>query len=354
MSSLRANVYRVAAASPDDISGVQTLIDSGLDPKTIVAVFGKTEGNGCVNDFTRGFATTTFERMFDAYGVNDVSIVMSGGTEGALSPHWTIFTREEVDAPPTRALAVGVARTAVMPPENLGRKVQVALVAEGVRAAMRHAGIEDPSGVHFVQIKCPLLTSARIGEAATRGNTTVVSDTLKSMGFSRGASALGIAVALNEISIEAIGEEDICQNLNLYSSRASTSAGVELTDHEIVVIGTAEGWSGPLAVDHAVMRDCIDISGIKQAMERLPEGDMVAVLAKAEASTSGHVRGARHTMLDDSDISSTRHARGFVGGVLAGFFQDTMLYVSGGAEHQGPAGGGPVAIIVKRKEGLPL
>jgi len=24
---------------------------------------------------------------------------------------------------------------------------------------------------------------------------------------------------------------------------------------------------------------------------------------------------------------------------------DTLLYVSGGAEHQGPAGGGPVAII---------
>jgi cyanuric acid amidohydrolase len=87
MRSFRANVYRISAASPDDVSGVQTLIDNGLDPKTIVAVFGKTEGNGCVNDFTRGFATATFERLFDGHGVNDVSIVMSGGTEGALSPH---------------------------------------------------------------------------------------------------------------------------------------------------------------------------------------------------------------------------------------------------------------------------
>ena len=69
------------------------------------------------------------------------------------------------------------------------------------------------------------------------------------------------------------------------------------------------------------------------------------MLAKAEASPSGEIRGRRHTMLDDSDIHSTRHARALVGGVLAGVIGDTMLYVSGGAEHQGPAGGGPVAII---------
>ena len=43
-------------------------------------------------------------------------------------------------------------------------------------------------------------------------------------------------------------------------------------------------------------------------------------------------------MLDDSDIHSTRHARALVGGVLAGVIGDTLLYVSGGAEHQGPAG----------------
>jgi cyanuric acid amidohydrolase len=69
------------------------------------------------------------------------------------------------------------------------------------------------------------------------------------------------------------------------------------------------------------------------------------VLAKAEASKNGKIRGMRHTMLDDSDISSTRHARGFVGGLLAGLIGHTELFVSGGAEHQGPDGGGPVALI---------
>jgi len=53
-------------------------------------------------------------------------------------------------------------------------------------------------------------------------------------------------------------------------------------------------------------------------------------------------------MLDDSDISSTRHAGGFVRGVLAGITGLTELFVSGGAEHQGPGGGGPCAVIYRR------
>ena len=52
-------------------------------------------------------------------------------------------------------------------------------------------------------------------------------------------------------------------------------------------------------------------------------------------------------MLTDSDLSPTRHARGFLGGVLAGIVGHAEIYVSGGAEHQGPDGGGPVAVIVE-------
>ena len=76
----------------------------------------------------------------------------------------------------------------------------------------------------------------------------------------------------------------------------------------------------------------------------------MALLAKAEAAHDGAVRGSRHVMLDDSDIPATRHARAFVGGVLAGLVGHTELFVSGGAEHQGPDGGGPVAIIARRAD----
>jgi cyanuric acid amidohydrolase len=75
---------------------------------------------------------------------------------------------------------------------------------------------------------------------------------------------------------------------------------------------------------------------------------VLAVIGKAEASHDGRLRGYRHTMLDDSDIASTRHARAFVCGALAGLIGHAEIYVSGGAEHQGPDGGGPVAVIVDR------
>ena len=105
------------------------------------------------------------------------------------------------------------------------------------------------------------------------------------------------------------------------------------------MLGNAAGWAGDLVIDHDVMTDAIDADAARRVLERLG-GEVVAVLAKAEASPSGEIRGRRHTMLDDSDIHSTRHARALVGGVLAGVVGDTLLYVSGGAEHQGPAGGG--------------
>ncbi len=52
-------------------------------------------------------------------------------------------------------------------------------------------------------------------------------------------------------------------------------------------------------------------------------------------------------MLEDTDISSTRHARAAVGGLVAGAAGTGAIYISGGAEHQGPPGGGPIAVIAK-------
>ncbi len=217
---------------------------------------------------------------------------------------------------------------------------------------MEAAEIASPDNVHFVQIKCPLLSQARVAALRAAGDTPATGDTLASMGLSRGASALGVAVALGEIEMGEVTKERIGRDASLFSSRASASAGAELANHEVVVLGMSRSWGGDLSIAHAVMADAVDVASVRTAAEGLgltmgdPAG-LIAVLAKAEASKSGRVRGARHTMLDDSDISSTRHARGFVGGVLAGQFGITELFVSGGAEHQGPDGGGPVAMIAR-------
>jgi cyanuric acid amidohydrolase len=137
--------------------------------------------------------------------------------------------------------------------------------------------------VHFVQIKCPLLTLARVGVAENEGEAVATRDTLKSMGLSRGASALGAAVALGEADPGSIADADICTRYAIFSRRASTSGGVELLDHEIVVLGMGNGWSGPFAIDHAVMENAIDTSSVLKARDRLPaSARLTAVLAKAE------------------------------------------------------------------------
>ena len=363
--SHEARIHRISAAAPDDISGIDKAIAAGrLDPAGIVGIFGKTEGNGCVNDFTRGYATQTLGILLRRYLPDDearaVCLVMSGGTEGGMAPHWTVFERIEVEDARGPALAIGRAHTADLPPEGLGRLAQVHAVAEGVARALVDAGIEDLADVHFVQVKCPLLTASRTAEAQGRGETVATTDTLKSMGMSRAASALGVGAALGEIDLQMLSDSDIVTRRDLWSGRASCSAGIELGGHEIIVLGMSPRWGGPLAIDHAVMRDAIDIEPVRAALARLglptvgqleaaQQQRVIAVLAKAEASTDGRLRGFRHTMLDDSDIASTRHARAFVCGALAGLIGHAELYISGGAEHQGPDGGGPVAVIAARQ-----
>jgi len=284
---------------------------------------------------------------------------MSGGTEGGMSPHWTVFERAEGSGLEGPALALGRAHTAALPAEHLGRLPQADMVADAVRAAMRDAAITDPAAVHFVQVKCPLLTVARIGDAKARGAAVAAKDTLKSMNLSRAASALGVALALEETDRGRLADAQIGNDWGIFSSRASCSAGVELLGHEVVVMGMSPSWGGPLAIDHAVMADAIDVEPVRAALARLglpstgqldpgQRARLAAVLAKAEASHDGRLRGHRHTMLDDSDISSTRHARAFVCGALAALVGHAEIYVSGGAEHQGPDGGGPVALIAER------
>ena len=368
--------WRVPCTGPGDMSGVQALIDSGaLVPAHIIAVMGKTEGNGCVNDFTREYATMRWCQFLAAHlgcepaqAGRRVALVMSGGTEGVLSPHFTVFTRRWMEGgvgagspiSSEKRLVVGVAQTPDFAPEDLGRTAQVKATAIAVRAAMHDAGIVDPADVHFVQIKCPLLTAAKVNEAMARSATTVTHDSYESMGWSRGASALGVAVALREVPAERVTDSAVLSDWDLFSARASVSAGIELDHNVVIVLGEAAGAASPYRIAHTVMRDAIDGASVRRLLQETfgldadqdPDrvaSELVNLFAKAEASPGGTVRGQRHTMLDDSDINATRHARAAVGGVLASIACQTALYVSGGAEHQGPAGGGPVAAIVKMK-----
>jgi hypothetical protein len=124
---------------------------------------------------------------------------------------------------------------------------------------MKRAAIVDGADVHWVQVKCPLLIiAARLGR--------------------RAASFMSL------------------------------------------VLGNSAAWSGDNVIAHGVMRDAIDLPSVIGVLRKLDfkiagqldkaaASRILAVLAKAEASRSGAIRGVRHVMWEDSDIQASRHAR---------------------------------------------
>ncbi len=358
------DVAKIEIASVSDASGLEALIDTGrMAADSIVAAIGKTEGNGGVNDFTRILSDAAFRGVLLRHGtrseeeVGAIPMVWSGGCDGVITPHATVFSRTAETGPAdVPRLAMGTAMSAPILPEDIGRPAMVEKIAAGVRAAMADAGIDDPSDVHYVQTKTPLLTIDTVREAHERGET-VASEVHESMGVSNGTTGLGIAVALGEV--RAPSADEICRNLDLYSSVASCSSGVELDRGQIVLFGNAPGAGGRFRIGHAVMRDALDIDGIYDAIRdaglALPErpraadldGRLVNCFIKCEADRTARLRGRRQIMLDDSDVHHHRHAKGAVGGVAAAAIGDPAVFVSVDAMHQGPQGGGPVVAIVE-------
>jgi ring-opening amidohydrolase-like protein len=360
-------VGKVELKTVQDASGVEDLIKSGkFTADQVIAVIGKTEGNGGVNDFTRILADQAFRRVLMQHGkrseaeIHNVPMVWSGGCDGVITPHATVFARNDRTGPASKSrLVIGTALSVELLPEDIGRPAMVQKVADAVKAAMKDAGITDPKDVHYVQTKTPLLTIDSVRDAESRGQH-LACEVHDSMGVSNGTTALGIAVALGEVPMPKA--EQICKDLDLYSSVASCSSGVELTQAQIVLLGNKPGAGGRYRIGHAVMRDALDIDGIYDAIRdagiELPErpraedlkGRVVNCFMKCEADRTGMLRGRRQIMLDDSDVHHHRHSKAAVGGVAAAALGDPAVFVSVDAMHQGPHGGGPVIAIVELDE----
>ena len=140
------DVIRIPTNGPGDVSGLMALIDGGaLDPSSVLAVLGKTEGNGGVNDFTREYAVAALCNALSSHlklapreVEARIAFVMSGGTEGVLSPHITVFTRsrrsERVgETSSEKRLSVGIAHTRDFLPEEIGRDAQIEETMHGCR-----------------------------------------------------------------------------------------------------------------------------------------------------------------------------------------------------------------------------
>jgi cyanuric acid amidohydrolase len=364
---MKIGVYRVAMAAPNDVSELARLIDSKqVDPAEVIAVIGKTEGNGGANDFTRGFATLSYQLLLaNRLGTSAeeigkrVTFVWSGGTEGVLSPHATIFTRSaESGQSEGPRLTLGIGLTRDILPEEVGTMAQVSEVASVVRECLAKAKIADPAEVHYVQVKGPLLTPTSIADADRRGKTLVTRDPNGSKAYARGAMALGVALGLGELTEKELSNEVITRRLDLFSSVASTSAGGELKNCEVLLFGNSPQANSDYRIGHSVLIDAIDADGVRAALRSAgleftgnlskEQADRVAaIFSKSDWGVNGVVRGRRTTMLSDADINYERHARAAAGAVIASITYDSAIFVSSGTEHQCAPGESVIAAIVR-------
>lgn len=361
---MRITAVSIPTRHPADVSTLERHLDDGtIRAEEVVCIIGKTEGNGGRNDFTRDLAMFACEELFSKrLGIPRSEVTermifsLSGGTEGVVSPHIVVFSRrDDGDARDgEKRLALGVGFTRPFAPEEIGRMPQIEETARVIRDVVAQLQA-DPRDVHLVQMKgaIPSYTfdAARAAEAAGR---PIRSD----MVFSRGASALGAALALGEVQREQLSDDVVCRDWSLYSGVASCSAKPGLTRTEVMVLANSAAWSGDLVIDHAVLGDMLDVRSMHALFARLglevdvqltdeQRARLVGVFAKSEADPRGTVRGKRHTMLTDDDISDTRYSRCVLSSVIAGVTGDTSIYVSTRAEHHGPLGGGTMAVIAR-------
>jgi len=371
----RVEMFVCPMAMPNDTSKLQELIDTGkVEPGSIVALVGKTEGTGFHDDMGRVLADGALRGWvaallgIDASEVAErVTFVLSGGCPGVITPHIVAVTRaweEVVDASSDddKRLAVGIAGSEPILPEEVGRMGMMRKVAAAVLRAMEDAGVDDPKDVHLVMVKVPGLTVASIKDAESRGHSVVTRDlTFGPEGagsYANDAAALGVAMALGEVPAAKLSDEVVRRDWDLYSEVAMTSSGGEKRHGEVVVFANSAASRSELRIGHAVTKDFIDAEGVRRALrsagldfEALPsERDLarlVHVFAKSVIPGSDVIRGQHITLLDDHDAYQIGKALG--GMLVASVTGRTTNYVSGGERnsHQGPPGGNIVAAVVR-------
>jgi cyanuric acid amidohydrolase len=217
---MAVDVLKVEIKHVQDASGLDAAIRAGrFGADQVVAIVGKTEGNGGVNDYTRILSDIAFRKVLATHGSRDeaaiagVPMVWSGGCDGVITPHATVFAKTgEAGTTDRSRLVIGAAMSEEILPEDIGRPAMVAKVADAVRAAMTEAGIDDPADVHYVQTKTPLLSIESVQDARRRGQTCAC-EVHDSMGVSNGTTALGIGVALDEIAMPPA--DAICRDLDI-------------------------------------------------------------------------------------------------------------------------------------------
>ena len=359
-------------------AAIEALFDAGtLDPGAVVAILGKTEGNGCVNDFTRAYAVQALSQMLARRLGSSAEAVQAADRPGHVGRDGGRAVAAFPGAGGRGGRGTGAARlcwrigtafTGDFAPDEdrpdgpCGRPAAVA-----VRAAMAEAGIIEPADVDDVAGRVAAAHQRAQAEARARGAVGWRwRRPTASTGLFRGASALGVGAGAGEGEVRLMLQEntDTARDGRYAPGRASASAGARAdAERDQDRTGSSTAGAGDLgnrARGDGSGRD--RPAGAASGARAGRVADLEVGQARAGRRRSAHRRrwprrgrhpagrpaGACTPRWDDSDINATRHARALVGGDGSpGRLAVWILLSAAVLVHQGPDGGGPVAVILR-------
>jgi cyanuric acid amidohydrolase len=346
------DVIRFEMAAPDDSRDLREILHRVYAHEAErIAIVAKTEGTATINDFGRALATRAIhDALADAEVRAEPHVILSMGSEGVITPGGYLF----VDVPGRETafpgLALGLASSPPLTPANMMSDGHIEAARLATLSAIRDACLTE-ADVALVLSKNPLLT-----RDVARDLTPEQKAFANSSWGSRGIAALGIGIALGEVNPEDAHPSVVGRRQDIFSRRAMVFSGTETNRIEILVLGNRTG--GPRSIRSGQIRDIIDIEGMAKivteeggldAARMLGRaGRIVASFLKANVAPDGEVRGHRTTVYS-SDLDPDKHMRAAASGVLGALLGDTRFFVSGGAEHQAPPGGGIFAVIQKQQ-----
>jgi cyanuric acid amidohydrolase len=328
---------RLPMAAPDDLTAFEAMLADGrLDAAGIVSIWCKTRGNGLRNDFTKPWvdlllrlALARHLDITEQAVAERVPILVSGGSEGPVSPHLVVWSRGQ---PGQHGLLAAVERAVIAPPDQ-GGVLHALASAAMVGAAMTQLGLTDPAQVGLVLVRAP-------SDEARPGLDVRV----------RVAAAQGVALALGQIPAIALDEADCFAHCAFVVARHDGPA------QQILLLANGPGGDPRAAIASGLLEDPLDTPGAAAILARLglaaapqlnhaESARVLAVISKGDAPRDGLIRGLPHAMSLDNDVAMHRHARAAYGAMLGGLIGHGAVLISGGAEGQGPPDGGFAAII---------
>ena len=344
-------LYRFEMSAPDDVRGLKRVLhESTAHDASRLAIVAKTEGTATINDFGRSLAMRAMrDCLAEAKVQTEPLIIISMGSEGVITPGGYLFVQKASGSSRLPGLALGIARSPAMAPADLMNDRHIVIAQQTVTRAIEDAGIEQKE-VALVLAKTPLLTREMAVDLPSRQK-----EMANSSSAARAAAALGIGAALGEIKPADAVSDAIGRRHDLHACRAMVFSGTETDRMEIIVLGNRPGLTP--AIRSGLITDLIDIEGLAGIATGMKEGAIghahklaasrlvAAAFLKAGIAPDGRLRGNRTTVFA-SDLDPDKHMRAAASGVLGALLGDTRFFVSGGAEHQAPPGGGVFAIIL--------